>query len=102
MTRSFGISFKKEVFSMIKYAPLPHEWMLVSIIGFFIAVLEVYPNWSVTWGFTFMVFFILMFIASVRSMSTSGLSREEMIELAIHEQPVRAGKHRKNVKKAKK
>jgi hypothetical protein len=83
---------------MIKYAPLPHEWMLVSIIGFIISLLEVWPNWSQSWGFAFMVFFGIMFIGSVVSLSATGLSREELIELAVHEQPVRAGKHRKKKK----
>jgi len=76
-------------------APLPHEWMLVSIIGFLISTMEVYPSWSKTWGLTFAIFFALMFIASVISMSNTGLSEEEIVELAVHNPRVRRGEHRK-------
>ncbi len=68
--------------------------MLASIIGFFIAVLQVW-NWSVTWGFTFALFFTLMFIASVVSMGAVGSEEEELVELAVHHPEVRAGKHRR-------
>jgi hypothetical protein len=76
-------------------APLPHEWMLVSIIGFLVSAMEVYPDLSKTWGFTFMIFFAIMFIASVVSMSNAGLSEEELVELAVHHEKVRRGEHRK-------
>ncbi|MBR9692420.1 hypothetical protein GOV07_00635, partial [Candidatus Woesearchaeota archaeon] len=74
--------------------PLPHEWMLVSIIGFFISVFQIYV-WDKTWGITLIIFFTITFIASVVSMSGSGTSEEEMIELAVHDKRVRAAKHRK-------
>ena len=70
---------------MENVTPLPHEWMLVAIIGFFVSWLQVYPYWSATWGVTFMIFFIVLFAASVVSMSTSSLDEEELQELAIHE-----------------
>jgi len=76
------------------FAPLPHEWMLVSIIGFFITVFQIY-GWNKTWGITLALFFIIMFVASVVSMSGSGTSEEEIIELAVHHPRVRRGEHRK-------
>lgn len=79
----------------MKSAPLPHEWMLVSIIGFLISTMEIYPELSHTWGLTFALFFAIMFVASVVSMSNTGLSEEEMVELAVHHRKVRRGEHRK-------
>ena len=76
------------------YAPLPHEWMLVSIIGFLISTMMIY-DWSKTWGLTFAIFFTIMFIASVISMSSTGLAEEELIELAVHHPRVRRGEHRR-------
>ena len=79
---------------MKTFAPLPHEWMLASIIGFLISVLQVW-NWNKTWGFTFALFFAIMFVASVVSMDSAGTEDEEIIELAVHNKHVRAGKHRR-------
>jgi hypothetical protein len=79
-----------------RFVPLPHEWMLVSIIGFFISVFQVW-SWSKTWGFAFVCFFIIIFIASLVSMNAAGTSEEEMIELAIHHPKVRRGEHRRKV-----
>ncbi len=76
------------------FAPLPHEWMLVSIIGFFISVFSVY-GLSKTWGITFAIFFTIMFVASVVSMTGTSTAEEEMVELAIHDPRVRRGEHRK-------
>ncbi len=78
----------------MRYAPLPHEWMLVSIIGFFISIFSI---WSLnkSWGFTFALFFIIMFIASMVTLGGTGTSEEDMIELAVHDRRVRAGEHRK-------
>lgn len=52
----------------INVAPLTGGFMITSIVGFLISVIYVYPQ-SVTWGFTFGVFFALMFIASMISMT---------------------------------
>lgn len=65
-------------------APLPHEWMLVSIIGFFVSLLQIYAI-SQPWGAAFMAFFIIMFIASIVSMTNAGTGDEHLEELAIHE-----------------
>lgn len=86
----------------VKVAPLPHEWMLVSIIGFLISYFFLFRGLSGTyagakaWGFTFMLFFLLVFIASVTSMSNAGTTEEELVELAIHDKRVRAAQHRKS------
>jgi hypothetical protein len=77
-----------------RFVPLPHEWMLVAIIGFFITIFEVW-RWSKTWGFAFVCLFIIIFIASLLSMNAAGTSEEEMIELAIHHPKVRRGEHRR-------
>lgn len=53
---------------MIPIAPLPGSFMITSIVGFFISIFLVYPK-SPTWGFAFILIFILMFIASVISMT---------------------------------
>ena len=49
-------------------APLSGAFMITSIVGFIISAFYVLPN-SKTWGFTFVLFFSLMFIASLISMS---------------------------------
>ena len=49
-------------------APLSGGYMITSILGFIISAFYVLPN-SRTWGFTFVLFFILMFIASLISMT---------------------------------
>ncbi len=51
-----------------KPAPLPSSFMLTAILGFIISALWVFPQ-SVNWGFTFLVFFTIMFIAAVVSMT---------------------------------
>ncbi len=78
----------------LKMAPLPHEWMLISIIGFFVTVFQVY-GWNKTWGVTLLIFFIILFIASLVSMSGAGTSEEELVELAVHHPKVRRAEHRK-------
>lgn len=49
-------------------APLSGGFMITSIVGFLISVIYVYPS-SVTWGFAFGVFFVLMFVAAMISMT---------------------------------
>ena len=67
------------------YVPLTSGFMLTSIIGFMVSTLFV-MKLSVTWGFTFSLFFIVMFISSVVSMSNMDADeRYGWEELAIHE-----------------
>lgn len=55
-----------------KVAPLHGSFMVISIVGFLISALYIYRQLgNKTWGFTFMLFFTLMFIASVISMTSS-------------------------------
>ncbi len=75
------------------FVPLTSGFMLTSIIGFMVSALFV-MKLSATWGFTFAVFFVIMFVASVVSMShMEAESRYGWEELAIHEQ------HKRNRKK---
>lgn len=52
----------------ISVAPLSGGFMITSIVGFLVSAIYVMPQ-SATWGFTFSVFFVLMFIASIVSMT---------------------------------
>jgi len=49
-------------------APLSGGYMITSIVGFLVSWIYVFPR-SYSWGFTFMLFFILMFVASLISMT---------------------------------
>jgi len=49
-------------------APLKGGYMITSMVGFFISATYVYNN-SARWGFTFAIFFVLMFVASLISMT---------------------------------
>ena len=49
-------------------APLSGGYMITSIAGFLISVFWVLPK-SAKWGFTFLVFFGMMFVSSVISMT---------------------------------
>ena len=62
-----------------RIAPLSASFMLLSIIGFFISVLWVFPRNS-NYGFSFALVFVLMFIASMISMTYSDVDEVLMIE----------------------
>lgn len=49
-------------------APLKGGYMITSIVGFLISAIYVFPR-SYTWGLTFLIFFTLMFVASMISMT---------------------------------
>ena len=49
-------------------APLKGGYMITSIVGFMISAVYVFPR-SQTWGFTFTIFFMLMLVASLISMT---------------------------------
>ena len=49
-------------------APLSGAFMITSIVGFLVSAVYILPG-SSTWGFTFVLFFILMFVASLISMT---------------------------------
>jgi len=55
---------------MIKFAPLSSSFMLVSMLGFMVSIVYTSSGkLDETWGFTLGLFFSLMFIASVLSMT---------------------------------
>lgn len=49
-------------------APLSGGYMITSIVGFLISAFYILPN-SREWGFTFVLFFTLMLVASLISMA---------------------------------
>ena len=69
------------------WSPLSSGFMAVSIIGFFLSIWLI--DWNtdpgLAWGFTLTLFFALMFIASIISMTKAEPIPEHMEELAIHE-----------------
>jgi hypothetical protein len=71
----------------MKYAHLSAGFMLTSIAGFFVSVFLVWKM-SVSWGFTFALFFGIMFVASIISMTKADFTDKEMQqELGIHQEP---------------
>ncbi|MBN2052533.1 hypothetical protein JW756_03445 [Candidatus Woesearchaeota archaeon] len=68
-----------------RHVPLTSGFMLTSILGFLISILFV-MKLSVTWGFTFALVFLIMFIASIISMSKiEADDKYGLNELAIHD-----------------
>lgn len=69
---------------MAKHVPFSGGFMLTSIIGFFVSVFFV-MKLSLTWGFTFALVFVIMFIASIITMSRiEAEDKYALEELAIH------------------
>ncbi|PIN80974.1 hypothetical protein COV13_02710 [Candidatus Woesearchaeota archaeon CG10_big_fil_rev_8_21_14_0_10_32_9] len=68
----------------IHYAPLSSTFMLASILGFLLSIWLV-MDWSEKWGFTLALIFVIMFIASIISMSKAEPIDEHMDHLSIHE-----------------
>ena len=56
--------------SEFNIAPLSSSFMLTSIVGFLVSAFYVAPAYA-TWGFTLVLFFTMMFIAAVISMTYS-------------------------------
>lgn len=67
-----------------EWAPLSAGFMLTSILGFFVSLWLV-MDLSVTWGFTMVLFFVIMFFSSMISMTKAEPIPEHMVHLAIHE-----------------
>ena len=57
-------------------APLSGGFMLTAIVGLIISILF-FGRFGPTWGTTFLIFFVIMFIAAIKSM-TYGPSVEEL------------------------
>jgi hypothetical protein len=69
----------------LHYAHLSAGFMLTSIVGFFVSIFFV-MKLSDTWGFTLTLFFVLMFISSMISMTKADYKEKEyQDELAIHD-----------------
>lgn len=68
----------------IQYYPLSAGFMAISIIGFFVSIWFV-MGISESWGFTLTLFCIIMFLASVISMTKAEPIQEHMEHLAIHD-----------------
>ena len=67
------------------FVPLTSSFMLTSIIGFMISTMFV-MKLSVSWGFTFALFFVIMFVSSIVSMTNMEAEiRYGWEELAIHD-----------------
>tara|TARA_Y100000310_G_C20638562_1_gene792572 strand:+ start:134 stop:373 length:240 start_codon:yes stop_codon:yes gene_type:complete len=60
----------KLIYNKYRIAPLSGGYMMTSIIGFFISVFYIYPN-SNPWGFTLGLFFAIMIVDSLISMTYS-------------------------------
>lgn len=67
----------------LKVAPLNSSFMAASIIGFIVSIWYVHPYISQSWGFAFTVFFVLMFIASIISMTLSEPEPDHIDSLAV-------------------
>lgn len=68
---------------MKQFAPLSSSFMAISILGFIVAafLFDKIPTWS----FTLMIFFAVMFAASMVSMTYGPLEDEHLEVLAIHD-----------------
>lgn len=66
-----------------EWAPLSAGFMLTSILGFMISIWFV-MDLSKTWGFTFTFFFIIMFLASLISMTKANPRTDHLDQLSIH------------------
>jgi len=51
-----------------KIAPLPGSFMLTALVGLLLSIFFVWPL-SATWGFTFTLFFAIMLVAAMISMT---------------------------------
>ncbi|MBW2979194.1 hypothetical protein DRZ77_02410 [Candidatus Woesearchaeota archaeon] len=51
-----------------KIAPLPGSFMLTALVGLLLSIFFVWPL-SATWGFTFTIFFAIMLVAAMISMT---------------------------------
>ncbi len=61
------------------FAPLKGSFMIISIVGFIISAVWVYRR-SPTWGFAFCLVFVMMFIASMISMTYAPVGEELQVD----------------------
>ena len=80
-----------------EWAPLSAGFMLTSMLGFLISIWLV-MDMSTTWGFTFAFFFVIMFFASLISMTKAEPIPEHMNQLAIHDHEKAYKPYKKQIK----
>ena len=66
-----------------KVYPLSGTFMITAILGFLISAFYIY-DLSEAWGFTFCLFFVLMFIASMISLTYAAVPEHVNIRPEIH------------------
>ncbi len=76
---------KKSQKKRFKAAPLDSAFMATSIIGFFVSIWFVMRFLSFSWGFAFATLFVLMFLASLISMTRADVETNHIDALAMHE-----------------
>lgn len=67
---------KEKMFDRWQAAPLKGSFMATAMLGFFISVYYVYPLHP-GFGFTFMIVFVAMFIATLISMTKAPILKGE-------------------------
>ncbi len=82
----------------IRYYPLSNGFMLVAILGFIITMIYS-DHFGPTWGFTLALFFVIMFISSLITMTRAPVD-DEHIE-ALTPQSSKKKKTNKQAKKKK-
>ena len=65
--------------SHMKVAPLSGTFMIASMLGFIISVFWVYPRWK-PYGAAFAIIVIIMFVASIISMTYAPAEQELQID----------------------
>ena len=80
-----------------KVYPLSGTFMITAILGFFISALYIW-DLSEAWGFTFSLFFVLMFVAAMISLTKTAIPEHISIKPEIYI----TGKKKKNKKRVKK
>ncbi|MBC8500684.1 MAG: hypothetical protein ISS25_00570 [Nanoarchaeota archaeon] len=70
---------------MFKVAPISSGFMLFSMFGFIISAFFINHPIFKSWAWAFMIVFVIMFIASLISMTKAPIGEEEYLDsLAIH------------------
>ena len=62
-----------------KAVPLPASFVLTAILGFLVSAIWIFPT-SFNWGIAFLLFFTLMFIASLISMVKAPIGKDWTVE----------------------
>lgn len=83
---------------MKKTYPLSGTFLITAIIGFIISAYFIY-DLSEAWGFTFCLFFVLMFIASMISLTKAAIPEHINVRPEIY---IRGSKKKKKKVKKKK